>query len=171
MNKNYGYILLFVLLIAGFAGYAILKPDTLPAAIGDTFKPTSQVTVTAATITDDYVEVKATSTRKILWEALGFEPGFAFKVFSETASGTEQFSANIVTQENELFSGFLVAQGTGTSTTYTATLSDMNSKKESKVNISFSEKACAKPDGTPTKFTTTLKIGTRTMTGCADKFN
>lgn len=171
MNKNYSYILLFILLIAAFAGYAILKPETLPASIGDALKPTSQVTVTAATITDDYVEVKATSTRKIVWEALGFEPGFAFKLFSETASGTEQFSVNIVTQENELFSGFVVAQGMGTSTNYTATLSDINSKKDSKINISFSEKACTKPDGTPTNFTTTLKIGTRTMTGCAEKFN
>ena len=171
MKKNYIYILLFIILIAGFAGYAILKPESLPASVSNTFKPTSKVTVTVATPTDDYVEVKATSTRKIIWEALGFEPGFAFKVFSEMASGTEQFSANIVTQDNELFSGFLVAQGTGTSTVYTSTLSDINSKKESKINISFSEKACTKPDGTPAKFTSTLKIGTRTMTGCADKFN
>lgn len=135
--------------------------------MSDILKPTSQVTVSVATPTDDYVEVKGTTTRKIVWEAFGFEPGFAFKVFSETEGGKEIVTANIVTQEEEVFSGFLTTKDSG----YTANLEDANSKKKAKIEMSFKEESCTNPDGSAAKYSTTIKIGERTMSGCASKFN
>lgn len=165
MKRNlFIVIALAILVIAGIFAFNKYKKT---GNVTDILKPTSQITVTVATPTDEYVEVKATTTRKIVWEALGFEPGFAFKIFSETESGKETITTNILTQEQELFSGIL----SGGAVNYSAELEDYNSKKKSKINISFDQKSCINPDGSTSTYTTVLKIGNKSMTGCANKFN
>lgn len=175
MNKNiFGLILAALLLLAGFAYFKTDLVKNLQQ------KPVSQVTVSAVNPNDDYIEVKSTTTadkvatttvRKIVWEGLGFEPGFAFKIFSETENGKDIITSNIITQDGEVFSGFLTATGSADTLLYSATMTDINTTVDKEIQISFKEKACTKPSGEDAKYSTTIKVGAKTMTGCADAFN
>jgi hypothetical protein len=112
-----------------------------------------------------YIDETASSTRIIVWEAFGYEPGFAMKVFSE-GKVKKVYSTNIITQEGNIYSGFLQSV---VADKFTGKIINAVDNSSVDVKIDFEKKNCTEPSGDISEYTINLKVASENLVGCADK--